>query len=256
MVPPVGSRRRLPQHLNVTSVLYRLDKDVRIKVACLPDGYHRAQPRRAGLTGQHLAGTGSRCSSSQRKPGQQTGLARLASRVGNRNCARRGKTCRGWNQVPRASREMRQSQRKPGYSTRAGVVGLSDLGHSRQEGGWVGDWIIEPSAVRILHLASWWWWVSVRKRHLQWWFACCLFRSAAFSRFSISMARYSTLCLVSSSRNRSRPRVALCRADEAIQVGPHRASGSPVGPLLHSTQQYRHGRSARVVRNSKGGLRE
>lgn len=154
MVPPVGSRRRLPQHLNVTSVLYRLDKDVRIKVACLPDGYHRAQPRRAGLTGQHLAGTGSRCSSSQRKPGQQTGLARLASRVGNRNCARRGKTCRGWNQVPRASREMRQSQRKPGYSTRAGVVGLSDLGHSRQEGGWVGDWIIEPSAVRILHLGG------------------------------------------------------------------------------------------------------
>lgn len=155
------------------------------------------------------------------------------------------------------------SSGEPGNAPIAAEAGLLNEGRSRRPvrlgsfptGRRVGGGL-DHRAVRGPHLASWWWWVSVRKRHLQWWFACCLFRSAAFSRFSISMERYSTLCLVSSSRNRSRPRVALCRADEAIQVGPHRASGSPVGPLLHSTQQYRHGRSARVVRNSKGGLRE
>ncbi len=119
---------------------------------------------------------------------------------------------------------------------------------------------LDHRAVRGPHLASWWW-VSARKAlTYRRWFLCCLFRSASFSRFqSISTERYSTLCLVSSSRNRSRPGLhcaPISRADEAIQVGPRRASSSPVGPLLHSTQQYRHGRSARVVRNSMGGLRE
>ncbi len=208
---------------------------------------------------QRLADAGSRSSSSQRKLEQQTGLARLPSRVGNRNCARRGKTCRAWNQAPRASREMRQSQRKPGYSTMAGIVGLSNLGLSRQEGGWVGDWIIEPSAVRILHRGGGY--PSVR--HLQWWFLCCLFRSAAFSRFQSrwrGIPLYASFLRVATDRGPGLHCAPIsraeCRRREAIQVGPHRASSSPVGPLLHSTQQYRHGRSARVVRNSKGGLRE
>ena len=193
---------------------------------------------------------------------QRTGLARLPSRVGNRNCARRGKTCRAGNQVPRPSREMRQSQRKPGDSTRAGIVGLSNLGHSRQQGGWVGDWIIEPSAVRILHRGGGY--PHVRHLHTGGGFCVACFDRLRSPGFNQSRRRgiplYASFLRVATDRGPGLHCAPIsraeCRRREAIQVGPHRASSSPVGPLLHSTQQYRHGRSARVVRNSKGGLRE
>ena len=126
------------------------------------------------------------------------------------------------------------SSGKPGNAPIAAEAGLLNESRSRRPvrlgpfptGRRVGGGL-DHRAVRGPHLASWWG-VSIRQALtyiVQWWFACCLFRSAAFSRFSISMERYSTLCLVSSSRNRSRPGLhcaPISRADEAIQVGPHR----------------------------------